>query len=50
VSKIPAFARIDEWTAARRSDPASAAAVDRGTLSVADLDAGVYEEIGSELL
>jgi hypothetical protein len=50
VWKIPDFARIDEWTAARRSDPASAAAVDEGTLSVADMDAGVYEEIGLEML
>jgi len=50
VWKIPDFARIDEWTAARRSDPASAAAVDQGTISVADVDAGVYEDIGLELL
>ena len=50
VWKIPAFARIDEWTAARQSDPASAAAVAQGTLSVADMDAGVYEEIGLEML
>jgi hypothetical protein len=50
VWEIPDFARIDEWTVARRSDPASAAAVDEGTISVADVDAGVYEDIGLELL
>jgi hypothetical protein len=50
VWKIPDFARIDEWTRARREDPASAAAVDEGTLSVADMDAGVYDDIGLELL
>ncbi len=50
VWKIPDFARIDEWTAARREDPLSAAAVDRGTISVADMDAGVYDDIGRELL
>lgn len=50
VWKIPDFARIDEWTAARRDDPVSAAAVDRGTISVADMDAGVYDDIGLELL
>ena len=50
VWKIPDFARIDEWTAARRRDPESAAAVDEGTLSVADMDAGVYEDIGLEML
>jgi hypothetical protein len=48
--EIPNFARIDEWTRARREDPDSAAAVMKGTLSVADMDAGVYEEIGMELL
>jgi hypothetical protein len=47
--RIPKFARIDEWTEARRSDPASAAAIDEGTLSVAEMDAGVYEDIGLEL-
>ena len=50
VWKIPDFARIDEWTRARRDDPASAAAVDQGTISVADMDAGVYDDIGLELL
>jgi hypothetical protein len=50
VWKIPDFARIDEWTRARREDPASAGAVDEGTLSVADMDAGVYDDIGLELL
>jgi hypothetical protein len=48
--KIPDFARIDEWTASRRADSASAAAIEQGTLSVADMDAGVYEDIGTELL
>jgi hypothetical protein len=48
--KIPDFARIDEWTRARREDEASEAAVMQGTLSVADIDAGVYDDIGSELL
>jgi hypothetical protein len=50
VWEIPDFARIDEWTRARREDEASDAAVMTGTLSVADMDAGVYEDIGSELL
>lgn len=50
VWKISDFARIDEWTQARRQDPASDAAVMQGTLSVADMDAGVYEDIGLELL
>jgi hypothetical protein len=50
VWKIPDFARIDEWTSARRDDAASEAAVMEGTLSVADMDAGVYEEIGVEML
>src|SRR4051794_9190003 len=45
VWKIPAFARVDEWTALRHSDVASARAIEDGTLSVADLDAGVYEDI-----
>lgn len=48
--RIPDFAHIDEWTRARRADPASDAAVMKGTLSVADMDAGVYEDIGMELL
>lgn len=50
VWKIPDFARIDEWTHARRTDPASDAAVMHGTLSVADIDAGVYDDIGMEML
>jgi hypothetical protein len=50
VWKIPDFARIDEWTSARRGDAASEAAVMEGTLSVADMDAGVYDEIGVEML
>jgi hypothetical protein len=48
--KIPDFARIDQWTRARREDAASDEAVMKGTLSVAEMDAGVYEEIGLELL
>jgi hypothetical protein len=50
VWKIPDFARLDEWTRARREDPSSDAAVMQGTLSVAEMDAGVYEELGSEML
>jgi hypothetical protein len=50
VWKLPGFARIDEWTRARREDPASDAAVMQGTLSVADMDAGVYDDIGLEML
>ena len=50
VWRIPDFARIDEWTRARQEDLASAEAVDRGTLSVADMQAGVYADIGEELL
>ena len=50
VWKIPDFARIDEWTVARRNDPASEAAIMEGTLSVADMDAGVYSDIGEEML
>ena len=50
VWRIPDFARIDEWTTARRSDPASAEAVDQGTLSVADMDAGIYEDLGLEMV
>jgi hypothetical protein len=50
VWRVPSMARLDEWTAARRSDPASDEAVMGGTLSVADMDAGVYDEIGLEML
>jgi hypothetical protein len=50
VWKIPDFARIDDWTRARRDDPASDAAVLEGTFSVADMDAGVYDDIGKEML
>lgn len=50
VWRIPDFARIDEWTAARREDLASEQAVMQGTLSVADMRAGVYDDIGSEML
>lgn len=50
VWEIPSFARIDEWTRARREDPASDDAVMQGTLSVADVDAGVYDTIGEEML
>jgi len=50
VWKLPEFARIDEWSKARRTDPASEAAIMEGTISVADMDAGVYDDIGSELL
>ena len=50
VWKIPDFARLDEWTRARRDDESSDAAVMQGTLSVADMDAGVYEDLGLEML
>jgi hypothetical protein len=50
VWKVPDFARLDEWTRARRGDESSDAAVMQGTLSVAEVDAGVYEDIGSEML
>jgi hypothetical protein len=50
VWKLPDFARIDEWTKARREDAASEKAVVQGTLSVADMDAGVYDDIGLEML
>jgi hypothetical protein len=47
---MPDFARLDHWTKVRREDPASEAAVMEGTLSVADIDAGIYDEIGMEML
>ena len=50
VWKLPDFAHIDEWTRTRREDPESEAAVMQGTLSVAEVEAGVYDEIGLELL
>jgi hypothetical protein len=50
VWRIPDAARIDEWTAARKADPASARAIDEGTLSVAHIDGGVYADIGDEML
>lgn len=50
VWKIPSFARIDEWSEVRRRDLASDNAVMEGTLSVADIQAGVYEDIGLEML
>ena len=50
VWKIPDFARLDEWTRARRHDESSDAAVMQGTLSVAEMDAGVYEDLGLEML
>jgi hypothetical protein len=46
---IPDLARIDEWTRARRADVASEEAVTGGTLSVAEIEAGVYDDIGLEL-
>lgn len=48
--KLPDFARIDTWTQLRREDLASDEAVMKGTLSVADIDAGVYDDIGLEML
>lgn len=50
VWRIPDIARIDDWTRARRDDLASENAVMQGTLSVADIDAGVYDDIGLEML
>ena len=42
-------ARIDEWTAKRRSDPESARLIDEW-LEVVDCDAGLYEDLGLEQL
>ncbi len=50
VWRIDHLSRIDEWTSVRRSDPASAAAIEQGTLSVSDMNAGVYDHTGFELL
>ena len=50
VWKIPSFARIDEWSEVRRRDRASEEAIMGGTLHVADIQAGVYDDIGSEML
>jgi hypothetical protein len=50
VWEIPDFARIDAWTAARHEDRRSDDLILKGTLSVADVDAGVYQDIGLEML
>jgi hypothetical protein len=50
VWRIPDFAHIDEWTKARREHAESDEAIMKGTLSVAEMDAGVYDDIGSEML
>jgi hypothetical protein len=50
VWRIPNFARLDEWTEARRNDLESAQAISEGTLSVADMDAGVYDEVENVML
>jgi hypothetical protein len=50
VWRVPDFAQIDEWTRARRTDPESARAIDEGTLSVAEIDAGVYADIDDVML
>jgi hypothetical protein len=50
VWKIPDLAKLDDWTRARREHAESDAAVMHGTLSVADMDAGVYDDIGLEML
>ena len=49
VYKIENFSQLDEWTINRVSDPDSEKAIMEGTLAVADMDSGVYEDIGMEL-
>jgi hypothetical protein len=49
VWEIDGAARIDEWTARRRSDPESARLIDEW-LEVVDCDAGLYEALGLEQL
>jgi hypothetical protein len=49
VWRVDDFSRVDDWTELRRRDVESAAIVDEGTLSVSEIDAGMYEDIGSEL-
>ena len=49
VYRIKNFAQIDEWTALRKGDPDSEKAIMQGTLSVAEMDSGIYEDIGMEL-
>ena len=50
VYKIENFSQLDEWTINRVSDPDSEKAIMEGTLAVADMDSGVYEDIGMVLL
>ena len=49
VYKVKNFAQIDEWTALRKGDPDSEKAIMQGTLSVAEMDSGIYEDIGMEM-
>jgi|TARA_B100000315_G_scaffold31854_1_gene26904 hypothetical protein len=49
VYRIRDFAQLDEWTKSRSSDSDSEKAIMEGTLAVADMDSGVYEDIGMEL-
>jgi len=49
VWKIPAAARIDEWTEQLRSDPEASRYMEEW-LSVVDCDAGIYEDLGFEQL
>jgi hypothetical protein len=50
VWRIPDMARIDSWTRARIDDPASEDAIRTGVLAVAEIDGGVYADIGTEQL
>ena len=49
VYKIKDFSQLDEWTKNRNNDPDSERAIMEGTLAVADMDSGIYEDIGMEL-
>ena len=48
VYKINNFSQLDEWTKRRSNDPDSEKAIMEGTLAVADMDSGIYEDIGME--
>lgn len=49
VYKIQNFSQLDEWSKNRSRDSDSEKAIMEGTLAVADMDSGVYEDIGMEL-
>jgi hypothetical protein len=49
VWQIDSAARIDEWTEQRRSDPEARQAIE-DWLEVVDCDAGLYEDLGLEML